>query len=191
MSKKKIGIDNYRLSDISKLSREIKKAYDAYRSSLEVQGIPFGIDLEKIFNDVANAVQINSTIVVPQSKRLELLGVSTQRPRESFAYLLRVMAELGISFEDLDEDGNLSKDCQSRLQESAVIYADGKEAVEYAKIIEEFIAALERLSKHHESKNLNRFRVGAIAQAMNGLIQPNTDGSGFSISPSIFKLYCK
>lgn len=191
MSKKQIGIDKYRLSDISRISKEIKKAHEAYRVSLESQGMKFGLDVESVLEETSNAVQINSSITVPQAKRLELLGVNAQRPREAFNYLIQVMNELKVSFNDLDEGGDLTKQCRERLENEAVIYAEGKAQVEYARIIEDFISAYEKLEAYHETNNLNQFRRGAVAQSMNGLIQPKTEGAGFEIAPNIFRLYCK
>jgi hypothetical protein len=191
MSKKQIGIDKYRLSDISRISKEIKKAYQAYRVSLESQGVQFGLDVEAVLEETSNAVQINSSIKVPQAKRLELLGVNAQRPREAFNYLLQVMNELKLSFNDLDEDGNLSKECRERLEGEAVIYANGKAEVEYAQIIEGFVSAYEKLEAHHVNNNLNPFRSGVVAQSINGLVQPKTDGTGLEIAPNVFRMYCK
>lgn len=191
MSKKQIGIDKYRLSDISRISKEIKKAHEAYRVSLESQGMKFGLDVEAVLEETSNAVQINSSIIVPQAKRLELLGVNAQRPREAFNYLIQLMNELKISFNDLDEAGDLTKQCRERLEDEAVIYAEGKAQVEYARIIDDFISAYEKLEAYHETNNLNQFRRGAVAQSMNGLIQPKTEGIGFEIAPNIFRLYCK
>jgi hypothetical protein len=191
MSKKQIGIDKYHLSDISRISKEIKKAHQAYRVSLESQGMQFGLDVESVLEETSNAVQINSSITVPQAKRLELLGVNAQRPREAFNYLIQVMNELKVSFNDLDDAGDLTKECRERLEGEAVIYAEGKAQVEYARIIEDFISAYEKLAAHHVNNNLNPFRSGVVAQSMNGLIQPKEQGAGLEIAPNVFRLYCK
>ena len=130
-----IGFDQYRADQIKRQSADVQKAFVAYKTALGEQGLSFHYNIENSLEEASKTVQINSQREVKQEAILSLIGILPQRPREAWNVAHRAITEMGIRWEDVNEDGVVNPKVIESLTEGCNIYAEGESAIELAEAL--------------------------------------------------------
>jgi hypothetical protein len=186
-----IGYNPQRERELTAMADTIQKAFNGLVNAYATQGITFSLNVEKALEDVSNEVKIGGEREVPQSKKLELLGINPEVLRSASYQLNKACGELGIEVFTLNPEGAVpSKVLTSIIKEQCEIKASGEKAIALAESLNEVIKSMEAFYAFMVKHQMNRPNSYAISQSTHGMIEADGEGK-FRINPNAFSIYSR
>lgn len=186
-----IGYNPQRERELTAMADTIQKAFNGLVTAYFTEGIPFNLDVEKALEKAANEVQIGGVRIIPQEKKLDLLGVNPQVLRSASYQLHKACADLGVEVSVLTTEGAVpSKVLTSIIKEQCEIKASGEKAIALAESLNEVIKSMEAFYAFMVKHQMNRPNSYAISQSTHGMVEADGEGK-FRINPNAFSIYSR
>lgn len=168
----------------------VKLAYTGLQNAYASQGVEFSLDPEAALKAAADSVQISGTREVPTAKRLDLLGINPAAITSAAYALSQACSAVGISPEDLNENGEVSEDLRTELMSACVVKAVGEDAVRLASELEKAAVAVQSFYRLMAERGQNRPNAAAVGQVFNGMLAMGVNGE-CRIVPHMLHLYVR
>lgn len=186
-----IGYNPQRERELTAMADTIQKAFNGLVSAYITQGMSFSLDVEKALENASNEVKIGGEREIPQSKKLDLLGINPEVLRSASYQLNKACADLGVEVSSLTPEGAVpSKVLTSIIKEECEIKASGEKAIGLAESLNEVIKSMEGFYAFMVKHQMNRPNHYAISQSTHGMIEADGEGK-FRINPNAFSIYSR
>jgi hypothetical protein len=186
-----IGYNPQRERELTSMADTIQKAFNGLVNAYATQGMTFSLNVEKALEEVSNEVKIGGQREIPQSKKLELLGINPEVLHSASYQLNKACGELGVEVFTLTPEGAVpSKVLTSIIKEQCEIKASGEKAIALAESLNEVIKSMEAFYAFMVKHQMNRPNSYAISQSTHGMIEADGEGK-FRINPNAFSIYTR
>ena len=185
-----IGFNKELERQLKRQLEAVKFAYKGLQQAYAEQDLEFNLSTAEALKMAAASVTITGTREIPQTKRLELLGLRPDKLEASFNILAQACSELGIAPEDLDSEGNLGESQTAEIMSSCTIKAVGADAVLLAGELERAAALITGFFKLMKDRGQNPPNPSAVGILFNGMLSA-TAGGEVRIVPSMLAQYVK
>jgi hypothetical protein len=185
-----IGFNKELEQQLKRQLEAVKFAYKGLQQAYAEQDLEFNLSTAEALKMAAASVTITGTREIPQTKRLELLGLRPDKLEASFNILAQACSELGIAPEDLDSEGNLGESQTAEIMSSCTIKAVGADAVLLAGELERAAALITGFFKLMKDRGQNPPNPSAVGILFNGMLSA-TAGGEVRIVPTMLAQYVK
>jgi len=185
-----IGFNKELEQQLKRQLEAVKFAYKGLQQAYAEQDLEFNLSTAEALKMAAASVTITGTREIPQTKRLELLGLRPDKLEASFNILAQACGELGIAPEDLDSEGNLGESQTAEIMASCTIKAVGADAVLLAGELERAAALITGFFKLMKDRGQNTPNASAVGILFNGMLSASFDGQ-VHIVPTMLAQYVK
>lgn len=187
---KVIGWNSELEGQIKRNLEAVKLAYAGLQNAYTTQGVEFSLDPEAALKAAADSVKISGTREIPAAKRLDLLGINPAVITNAHSSLVQACSAVGISTEDLNENGEVSEDLHTELMGACVVKAVGADAVALASELEKAALAVQSFYRLMAERGQNLPNTAAVGQVFNGMLSMNGNGE-CRIVPYVLHQYVK